>query len=96
MPDNMLAFLSSALDRREDVELTPEVLSQFMPAGPADRGEPTPTTAPGALAAAGNLSVPATPPPYQPTLTDNLLLAAIVLLIFVLIIVVVLLILSFA
>lgn len=31
MSEEMLAFLSDAIDRNEDVELTPEVLAQFLP-----------------------------------------------------------------
>lgn len=102
--EEMLAFLSAAMDRADEVELTPEVLARFLPIDSQPGRERTAQISPAESQAAdsslagGGISAgvtsPATPAANTATITDRLLLAAIVLLVVMLLIVLVLLLLT--
>lgn len=59
MSDEMLAFLSEAIDRNEDVEITPEVLAQFLPLERQQGGEISAPADP-------EYAEPLPPPPPRP------------------------------
>lgn len=70
LPDDMLAFLAEAMESSDDVELTPEMLSHFLPLEPQRESpagmegtEPEPV----AEAVAEAVTQPVTPAPVTPT-----------------------------
>ncbi len=102
--EDMVAFLSAAMDREDEVELTPDVLALFLPAysqlGSNDRVAPQ-TQVDSDLTATATAAAPtatpvtaATPAPENAKLVDRLLLAAIVLLIVMLLVVLTMLVLT--
>jgi hypothetical protein len=89
----MIAFLSAAMDREDEVELTPDVLAQFLPVdlplSNTDRAAPDTAagTAQSGFSPAVGGTLTSAVVPDRANLTDRLLMAAIALLIIMLLVV---------
>jgi hypothetical protein len=91
--EEMIAFLSAAMDREDEVELTPDVLAQFLPVdlplSNTDRAAPDTAagTAQSGFSPAVGGTLTSAVVPDRANLTDRLLMAAIALLIIMLLLV---------